>query len=143
MLFNEASGRKVVSTGSAATVGKVKSFIVDPGSQRVVALRLSKTPDSGTVLRWKDIHAFGADAVTVTDVALIVEADAELDALDAKQHTIIGKQVLTSEGRKVGSVVDVDFDPADGRLVSLVLSDHSIEGAKFVGVGSYAVVVKA
>lgn len=143
MLFNEASGRKVVSTGSAATVGKVKSFIVDPVSQRVVALRLSKTPDSGTVVRWQDIHAFGTDAVTITDAHLIVQPDADLDELDAKQHTIIGKQVLTTGGRKVGSVVDVDFDPADGRVLSLVLTDHSIDGTTFLGVGSYAVVVKA
>ena len=142
-LFSEASGRKVVSTGNAATVGKIKTFIVDAASQKVVGLRLSKTPAAGTVLPWPGIHAFGADAVTITDANLIVEPDPQLAALDVKQHTIIGKQVLTTEGRKVGSVVDVDFDPADGRLVSVVLSDHSIEGAKFVGVGSYAVVVKA
>ncbi|MEJ7651181.1 MAG: PRC-barrel domain-containing protein [Nakamurella sp.] len=142
-LFSEAAGRQVVSTGNAATVGKIKTFIVDPTSQRVVGLRLSKTPNAGTVLPWPSIHSFGADAVTIADEDLIVEPDPQLAALDVKQHSIIGKQVLTTEGRKVGSVVDVDFDPADGRVVSLVLGDHSIDGTTFIGVGSYAVIVKA
>lgn len=141
--FHEASGRKVVSTANAATVGKVKHFIVDPADHRIVALRLTKTPDSGTVLRWSDVHSFGVDAVTINDAALIVDSDAELDALDAKQHTIIGKQVLTTEGRKVGDVADVEFDATDGTIVSLVLADHSIDGATLLGSGSYAVIVKA
>lgn len=142
-LFAEASGRKVVSTGNAATVGKVKHFIVDPTTQHVVALRLTKTPGSATVLPWSAIHSFGADAVTITDASLIVEPDEHLTALDGKHRTIVGKQVLTTEGRRIGSVTDVEFDPADGKVVSLRLADHSVEGASLIGVGSFAVVVRA
>lgn len=143
MLFSEASGRKVVSTGNAATVGKLKHFVVDAPAQRVVALRLTKTPGSGTVLRWPDVHAFGEDAITVTADEKIVEPDAEIIELDGKAHTMVGKQVLNTEGRRIGTVTDVDFDPADGRVLSVLMQDHAVAGDTLLGVGSYAVVVKA
>lgn len=143
MLFSEVNGRKVVSTGNAATVGKLKSLVVDAAAQRVVALRLTKTSGSGTVLRWPDIHAVGADAITVTGDEKVVEPDAEIIELDGKAHTLVGKQVLNTAGHRLGSVVDVDFDPADGRITSVLMQDHAVDGSTLLGVGSFAVIVKA
>jgi hypothetical protein len=57
MRFTEATGRKIVSTSTAATVGKVSGFVVDPAVSSVVALQLKAY--SGEVLRWSDLTAFG------------------------------------------------------------------------------------
>lgn len=141
MHFSEANGRKVVSTSSAETVGVIKSFVVDPSSQRVVALSLNKTPGEGTMLPWSDITGFGADAVTMPDAERIIAPDEQLAALDGKHHSIVGKRVLATSGLQLGHVRDVDFDPSSGHIDALLLEDTTIDGAKLRGVGSYAVVV--
>ena len=64
MRFSEAKGRKVVSTATAETVGRVDGFVVDPRSRTVLALKVKKAA-SGDVLPWRQVESFGTDAVTV------------------------------------------------------------------------------
>lgn len=142
MRFSAASGRQVVSTSTAATVGKVDEFVVDPRRRAVIAMLLKKT-GSGEVLRWTDLTAFGEDAVTVPGADKIGDADPEITSLSGKDHRMLGKRVLSTLGDELGSVADVEFDPETGVITALVLGDGSIEGVRLVGVGSYAVVVQA
>jgi hypothetical protein len=109
----------------------------------VVALSLNKTSGSGSMLPWPGINAFGADAVTVTGADRLVLPDRELGELDSKPHAILRKRVLTSAGYEIGTVRDVEFDPADGRLITLLMDEHNWDGQALLGVGSYAVVVRA
>lgn len=141
--FSEAGGRKVVSTADASTVGVIDGFVVDPAESRIVALALTKTSGTGTMLPWSGIAAFGTDAVTVANADQVVPADERLTALNAKAHSIVRKRVLTTAGYEVGTVREVEFDPTDGRLTTLKIDDHDWDGASLVGVGSYAVIVKA
>lgn len=141
MLFSEASGRKVVSTSTADTVGKINEFLVDPRTRQVVGLHLKKTSD-GDTLRWPDIASFGVDAVTVTGADRIVAADEELAKLTGKAHRILGKRVLCTTGDEIGTVQDVDFDPSSGTITALALDTGSVEGERLIGIGSYAVVVR-
>ena len=143
MLFSEVSGRKVVSTDTAETVGKVDGFVVDPALPGVVALIVAKSPNSGSALPWPNVRAVGADAVTVASSGAIVVPDERLAELADKSHTLIGKRVLSTAGVALGALRDVDFDPATGRLAALLLDTGSVEGDRIVGAGSYAVVVKS
>lgn len=141
MLYTEVLGRPVVSTSTALAVGSVSSLVIDPAVQRAVALSLARTPGGATLLPWPAIAAFGADAITVpADDVLVL--DDRLAALDAKEHAILNKRVLTTEGYEVGTVGDVEFDPRDGRIVSLLLKSYRWDGGLLVGVGSYAVIVR-
>ncbi len=143
MLFSEAKGRKVVSSSTAATVGKVSRFVVDPGSRAVVGIELKKKTEHGDTLRWVDITAFGSDAVTVTGPEKIGDGGESVKALSGKAHRVLGKRVLTSTGDELGEVTDVDFDPASGALTALVVDkDSEVEASRLLGVGSYAVVVR-
>lgn len=142
MLFSESTGRKVVSTADASTVGVISGFVVDPTRGRVVALTLTKTAGSASMLPYSGIAAFGVDAVTVAGADAVVEPDDKLAELNSKQHTILKKRALTTAGYEVGSVRDVEFDPADGSLVSLHLDEHTWDGKGLVGVGSYAVMLR-
>jgi sporulation protein YlmC with PRC-barrel domain len=142
MLFSQAKNHKVVSASTADTVGKVTRFVVDPTTRSVVALRLKKT-EEGDFLRWSDLTAFGADAVTVTDDTRIGDGGPDVQALDDKAHRVLGKRVLTTGGDELGKLEDVDFDPETGALTSLVVGDGApIAASLLVGVGSYAVVVR-
>ena len=80
MLFSKANRHKVVSSSTAATVAKVSGFVVDPVSRSVVAVRLKKA-EKGEFLRWADLVAFGADAVTVTDDSVIGDGGPDVSAL--------------------------------------------------------------
>jgi sporulation protein YlmC with PRC-barrel domain len=139
--FSDAVGRQVVSTSTAATVGKVDEFVVDPRRHTVIAVLLTKT-DSGNTLLWSDILAFGADAVTVTSAGKIVEASPAITALSGKGHRLLGKRVITAAGDELGRVDDVEFDPDTGTITALALASGDVEGARLVGVGSYAAVVR-
>ena len=144
MLFSQAKGHKVVASSTAATVGKVSGFVVDPVTRSVVAVQVKKA-EKGDFLRWADLVAFGADAVTVSDDSAIGDGGPDVSALAGKAHRVLGKRVLTSGGDELGKVADVDFDPGTGTVSALVLGKGGggeVAGERLVGIGSYAVVVR-
>lgn len=142
MRFSEAMGHKVVDASRAATVGRVRSFLVDPSSRSVVALRLKKT-DHGDLLRWTDLTAFGVDAITVADSSALIEKDEELEPYAGKRRRLLKKRVLSTRGDELGVVRDVDFDPETGRLTTILLREgEDVSADRLVGIGSYAVVVR-
>lgn len=140
MLFSEVSGRKVVSTSTAETVGQIADFVIDPQSHSLVALTVKKT-DQGDTLLWTRITAFGAGAVTVPAAEVIIDANDAVAALSGKDHRLIGKRVLTTAGEDLGPVADVDFDPENGRLITLTLATGGIAGERLIAIGTYAAVV--
>jgi sporulation protein YlmC with PRC-barrel domain len=143
MLFSEARGRKVVSSSTASTVGKVSRLVIDPTTRAVAGVQLKKKTDRGDMLRWSDITAFGADAVTVTDADRVGDGGDTVQALSGKAHRVLGKRLLTSTGDELGKVADVDFDPVSGVLTALHVDDESVvDAAGLLGIGSYAVVVR-
>lgn len=140
MLFSEVSGRKVVSISTAETVGQIADFVIDPQTRSLVALKVKKT-DQGDTLLWTRITAFGADAVTVPAAEVIIDADDAVAVLSGKDHHPIGKRILTTAGEDLGPVADVDFDPENGRLITLTLATGGIAGERLIAIGAYAVVV--
>lgn len=143
MKFSEAKGHKVVDSGTADTVGRIRGFLVDPETRSVVALRLKKT-DHGDVLRWRDLAAFGVDAVTIADPSAVSGIDDELEPFRGKRRRLIKKRTLTTDGDELAAVADVEFDPESGRLTVIVLRDgEQVAAERLVGVGSYAVVVRS
>lgn len=142
MRFSEAKGHPVVGTGTADTVGKVKSFVVDAAQGRVVALVLSKTPGKADTLLWEDITTFGPDAVTVSSADRLVEPAGELAVLADKRHAVLGKRVLTDAGDGMGEVKDVEFDPAAGAVRTLLTSGGEVDASQLIALGSYALMVR-
>jgi sporulation protein YlmC with PRC-barrel domain len=142
MLFSEAVGRRVLSTGTAETVGTVAGFVVDPATAQVVAIRLKKTHGSGNTLHWPDLASFGADDVTVPSADAITSASGTAADLDTKNAELLGKRLLTDAGTEIGTVDDIDFDPASGAVISLQTPNGPVNGDRLIGCGSYAVIVR-
>lgn len=143
MRFSEAKGQKVISTTGATTVGKVHDLVVDPRTAQVVALTLKKTEGDGDTLTWANMKSFGRDAVTVDSADLITDAEGDIAVLSDKHHRVMGKRVLSENGDELGSVKDIEFDPDTGAVRALVTDHDEVAGERMLGLGSYALVVRA
>jgi uncharacterized protein YrrD len=143
MRFTEIHGRKVVSLGDAETLGRVDRYVIDPGRHAVVALRLSKVRGDACFLSWADLHAVGADAVTVSNASCLRPAADEAEERAAsKDLQVVGKLVLSTSGTALGKGEDVEVDGESGAIVAVDLGDAgSVAGERIVGLGSYALVV--
>ena len=144
MLFSQARKRAVVNTSTATRVARVEGFVVLPGPARVALLRLGKVSGAGTLLAWGDLQGFGPDAVTVASDAAIRPARDDLERrAENKDLEILGKRVLSEQGTDLGTVTDVDFDPATGEVTSLITKTEIIAGQRLLGLGGYAAVVSS
>ncbi|MET9447316.1 PRC-barrel domain-containing protein [Streptomyces cinerochromogenes] len=139
MLFSQAFGLPVITADDATTVGKVADLTVDARNATVAAVRLSGAADRTEALAWSAVEAVGPDAVIVHSR---VTAEQGQDHVPA-HHRILGSQVLTEHGAEHGTVRDIAFDPASGRLLTLYTALGEIAGARLMGLGSYAAVVRA
>jgi sporulation protein YlmC with PRC-barrel domain len=143
MRFSDAEGRKVVSTVTAETVGRVSDYVIDPETRTVAALVLKKTSGSDNILPWENLEAFGEDAVMVVDARRLTSASGRVAELSDKRHREHGKRVLSTAGVDLGKVTDVEFDPETAAVTALILDEGTIEGARLLAAGSYAVIVRA
>lgn len=142
MRFTEARKRDVVTTSDAETIGRVDELVVDPGEQRISALRLDKVKGDARFVSWQDLGSFGQDVVTVASTDVLRVAAGPREEKVGKDFGVLGKRVLTDSGRELGEVVDVEFDPATGRVTTLLTDREQVDGERLRGVGSYAVVVR-
>lgn len=141
--FSDLEGNPVMSTSTATTVGRIGSVVLDPEARRVVAFTVKKSKGPGDVLLWEGITAIGPDVVTVDSEDRVADPPEALKDTVKVDLKLIGHRVLTDHGRDVGKLKDVEFDPADGRIVTLMVKEQYVEGERLLGIGSYAVVVRA
>jgi sporulation protein YlmC with PRC-barrel domain len=139
--FSDISGNPVMDTSTATTVGKVQAPIVDPVLQRVVGFRVKKSKGPGDVVLWEALAGLGPDALTVDSTERLADPPVELKHRSSSRLNLIGRTVLTENGHELGKVKDVEFDPADGRVTSLILKDSFVDGERLLGIGNFAVVV--
>ncbi|MET9125607.1 PRC-barrel domain-containing protein [Streptomyces sp. NPDC004528] len=139
-LFSEVNGLPVVTLGEAARIGVVKSLTIDAGTGRVTRLRIARAPGrKETSLAWDVLHAVGPDAV-------LVPSETVLDAVPPESpphREALGARVLTENGDGRGTVRDVAFDPATGRIEEILTTSGAFPGDLLIGLGDYALVVRA
>lgn len=139
--FSDIAGHPVMDTSTATTVGKVQAPVVDPVTQRVIAFRVKRSKGPGDVVRWEHLAGLGPDALTVDSAERLADPPAEWKERAGSKLDVLGRRVLTEHGHELGTVRDVEFDPADGRVTSLMLKEAHVDGGRLLGIGSYAVVV--
>ncbi|GAB7044669.1 MULTISPECIES: PRC-barrel domain-containing protein [Catenuloplanes] len=138
--YSGIHGLGIVDTGNATTVARVDGIIIDPVTATVVAIE-ARAGRSHSAVHWPDIAGFG-DAVTVASPGAIRPADGRAAELRGARHDLLRKRVLTDAGDEIGRVVDIDFDPRTGTVTGLVTDNGTVDGARLMGCGSYAVVVR-
>jgi uncharacterized protein YrrD len=140
MRFSECLRHEVVDTSSAQTLGRVEGFVVRPAPARIVALRLGKTQTQADLLDWSQLAAFGPDAVTVISPDLLHAARGGAEQEQAERCHLIGKPALSEDGDGLGTVTDVEFDPATGAVLVIMTDRQNVPGDRLLGLGEYAAV---
>ncbi|MFC8274129.1 PRC-barrel domain-containing protein [Streptomyces sp. NPDC057271] len=141
MLSSDLVGRQVVLVSTGETLGKVTGLLLSPAPGRVQALRIRAGAHLMSV-PWGVVQVCGPDAVMVRRAP---DADERVSGGDAEAAPgdALGKSLMTDRGDRLGEVRDVEFDPADGSLVTLLTAGDTFDGARLVGVGDFAAVITA
>ncbi len=142
--FRNTAAIPVMSKDSAEKVGQIKHFVVDAATRTISSAQVDGGKRHGVMVSWSDIAAVGDDAVIVESDAVLRDAADEREESAARgELTMLDKRVLDDRGDEMGTVDDVVFDPATGEIESINVGPEIIEGERLLGVGSYAVVVRA
>ncbi|HEX6316689.1 MAG TPA: PRC-barrel domain-containing protein [Gemmatimonadaceae bacterium] len=131
----ELAGRAVVDIDAAEKLGTIDKIILDPDARRVAGFVVAKAgsgfPGSKAhmLIGAGAVHAIGPDAVTIRQSAVAGSDTAHLETLP-RGSDVIGRKVVSEDGRFLGKVSDVLIDRTDGRIVGYLLAEHT-PGAKF------------
>lgn len=140
--FNAADGRSIVAADNAETIGEVKGFVVDPTATMIESVHVSGRGRRAEVIPWSKIRSFGPDAV-LAQHAEDPEHVAKGRDTDAVKGKIIarGSRILDTNGFERGTVEDVMFDSATGRLTGVLSTQGQLSAASLRSLGSYALIV--
>ncbi|MEU0034800.1 MULTISPECIES: PRC-barrel domain-containing protein [unclassified Streptomyces] len=138
-LFSEINGLPVVTLGEATEIGVVKSLTIDAEAGLVSRLRIARARGrKATSLAWDVLHAVGPDAVLVRSETVL-----DTPPPTAPPHReALGARVLTESGDERGTVRDIAFDPATGRIEGIHTTSGEFPGELLIGLGDYALVVR-
>jgi sporulation protein YlmC with PRC-barrel domain len=125
----ELAGRAVIDIDAAERLGTIDKLILDPDGRRVagfVVVSGSGFPGNKEhmTVPASAIRAIGPDAVTVHQQTAVAGADmGRLETLP-RGSDLIGRKVVSEEGRFLGKVSDVLIDRESGRIIGYLLSEH-------------------
>jgi uncharacterized protein YrrD len=118
----ELSGRAVVDLDAAEKVGSIHRIVLDPDQRQVAGFLVARgssvsgQPNHMT-LPASAVRAIGPDAVTMHRRSSITDQQIDhLQTLPAASD-LIGRKVVTEDGRMLGRVTDVLIERGTGRIV--------------------------
>lgn len=131
----ELGGRAVVDVDAAEKLGQIDRIVLDTDGRRVAGFVVSR---GGSVFGGGEhltvpadcVHAVGPDAVTVrrgpNADGLNPGSASLLDGLP-RVSDIVGRKVVSDQGRLLGTVDDILIDETDGRIVGYSLAGAGLD----------------
>jgi sporulation protein YlmC with PRC-barrel domain len=125
----ELAGRAVIDIEAAERIGTVDKLILDPEGRRIAGFVVARAGSaftggkSSVLIPASAVHALGPDAVTVRQSAAAGSDVGRLEALPRGQD-VIGRKVVSEDGRFLGKVSDVLIEQSDGQIRGYLLADH-------------------
>lgn len=120
MLIKKLKGMRVISQEEGAELGEVAYFIFDPAKHRLTALAVHRSglPRQESWAPVEAVKKIGEDVVFVQARELLLT---QLPA--GWKHTELnGKMVCSLDGRMLGSVQDLEFEPGTWQVTALLLN---------------------
>ena len=119
-------GKPILSFDEGMRIGEVRDVVLDADNDRVAALLAEEGGlfAGSKIVPMAEVASFGRDAVIVRSQASISPAgdDPGMQAILNRKDSLIGTKVFTVSGDDQGSVADIYFDEADGRVDALEIS---------------------
>jgi uncharacterized protein YrrD len=118
-------GTPVISLADGSTLGTIDHVYFDPERLAVVGFTFHKgglfAAGTSGLVEIADVHAFGPDAVTITDIS-VVQNDLAVetrrgDLLDLED--LLKRPVMTDSGTRLGHVAAIQFGDASHRLTAI------------------------
>jgi len=126
----DLSGRAVIDMDAAEKLGRIDTIIIDPEARQLAAFRLSRGgsvfgSEAHATLPASCVYAIGPDAITVRHATNPDDDSARFERLP-RISDVIGRKVVSRDGRLLGVVDDVLISGADGRIVGYLLADADL-----------------
>jgi uncharacterized protein YrrD len=118
--IGELRGRQVISIVEGAKLGLVEDLIFSAETRTVTHLSVG----GGNALAYGKVRTVGPDAVMVESRSELQPAPSE----GARFGEVAKLPVLSTEGVNLGSLADLGFDLATGRIVSVEVRSGGVLG---------------
>ncbi|WP_405699040.1 hypothetical protein OHA99_33820 [Streptomyces coelicoflavus] len=144
MLFTEVRGLPLLAPEPAGggPLGTVSSLTVAVGSGSVSHVRFRDGRfGREKALPWDAVDTVGPGAVRLRSAAVLETLPSHHDL--PTHHDLLGRRVLVETGTEHGTVLDVAFDTRTARLLALFTTRGELPAGRLLGLGGYAVVVRA
>jgi uncharacterized protein YrrD len=129
---SELAGRAVIDVDAAEKLGTIEKLILDPEARRVAGFIVTRGGrfsgnKAHTTIPSSAVHVIGPDAVTVKQTETASTEISRLETLP-RGSDVIGRKVVSEDGRYLGKVDDVLLEGDNGRIFGYTLADHRGDG---------------
>jgi uncharacterized protein YrrD len=124
-------GKPVITHDTGEQVGKIEDLIVDYNSNQLLGFLVYRGGWAGgaRVLPWSSGITVGPEAVVALSEREIVEAKQDFRISVVLEHdAVMGMTVMTTDGRTLGTLVDIVFDAQSGSVRFYELTRGSLAG---------------
>lgn len=137
---SDTIGLPVVTFDTGERIEKVTDVVFDHGSGKVVGFLVDEGGwfSAARVVPFESVRSVGPDALVVPSKGAVVDASAvpEVAGILRRDNVLKGTKIMTTDGRDLGSMRDLYYDEATGRVqgfeVSGGLFADAYEGRSFV-----------
>jgi uncharacterized protein YrrD len=123
-------GKPIVAYDSGDRFSRVKDLIFDQDSNQLLALLISEEGwfSDTLIIPFQSIQAIGSDAVIVPSEDAVIRAKQlpEAKQILGRNNILKGTHIMTTDGRDLGSMVDLYFDEQTG-----VIEGYEVSGGLF------------
>lgn len=137
---SDAFGRSVITYDTGERIARVEDLIFAESSNQIVGLLIAESRlfSSARVIPFHSIQAFGPDVIVVPDKSAVkrLEQLPKIEQLLKHNNVLKGTRIMTTNGRNLGTMVDLYFDDQTGEVegydVSGGLFADAYSGRSFV-----------
>ncbi len=128
-------GMPVVTIDTGEDIAETRDVIYVPDAGRILGFTLNKRGRLAgrmkQVLDISHVHAVGRDAVMVRDAAALEGGEGAAAARDAKGRNVLGDEVLTDAGKRLGQVRDLVVEMNESTVIGYELDgDPALQRAE-------------
>lgn len=122
---SELRGFLVVARQEGAEVGSLSAIRIDPAAKTVIGFEMRTRRLAGDVryVDVGDVEVVGRDVLLVTSEEILRDVTDDEPAPGVSLKHLQGMWVTSTEGKHLGTLIDVDFAPGDWRIRELLLAE--------------------